>query len=380
MRFGSLAACLCLAQALAGAWTGVASASSAADSGAATPAWLSEIDFNAFLSASYSYNFNRPPSGTNQFRVFDFDDNTFKLDEFELVAQKPTTKPRDSGFRVDLTLGSSVPRVVASTGLFRDDTGRAEDIDIHQAFATYVASVGSGLRLDAGKFISPYGYEVIDGYDGWNDNATRSLLFGYAGAYTHVGLRASYVFSPRASGLLMLVNGWDVARDNNRAKSVGAQLTLIPAPPLTFTVGGIYGPERTGDNSDPRALLDVIVILRGGSRVTFGANLDFASDQDALGPGQDAQWSGVGGYMRISTTGSFGMTLRVENFDDLDGVRTGVSQSLTEFTITPETRLSPHLLVRGDFRMDHSNHSVFEKSQGVTDTQPTALIQTIYSF
>lgn len=380
MRFGTLGIFLCLAGVLAGAWSGAASASSAADSGAASPAWLNEINFNAFLSASYSYNFNRPASGTNQFRVFDFDDNTFKIDEFELVAQKPASKPRDTGFRVDLTLGSSVPQVIASTGLFRDDTGKAEDIDIHQAFATYVAALGSGLHLDAGKFITPYGYEVIDGYDGWNDNATRSVLFGYAGAYTHVGLRASYAFSPRMSGLLMLVNGWDVARDNNRAKSVGAQLTLIPTPQLTFTVGGIYGPERTDNNTDPRTLLDVIAIFRTSSRVTLGGNFDWGSDQDALGPGLDGEWNSFAGYTRLSVTGAFALSLRGEYFNDRDGIRTGVTQELTEFTVTPELRLSPHMLVRGDARVDHSNGSVFEKSQGVTDTQPTALIQAIYSF
>lgn len=36
--------------------------------------WYEEIAVNGFLSTSYSYNFNRPASGTNQFRVFDFDD------------------------------------------------------------------------------------------------------------------------------------------------------------------------------------------------------------------------------------------------------------------------------------------------------------------
>src|SRR5690242_7659208 len=71
------------------------------------PAWLHEMTFDAFFAASYSYNFNRPGSATNQLRVFDFDDNTFKLDELELVAQHGVTKPRDSGFRVDLTVGSS---------------------------------------------------------------------------------------------------------------------------------------------------------------------------------------------------------------------------------------------------------------------------------
>jgi hypothetical protein len=59
-----------------------------ADSGASPPAWISQVSLNGFLASSYGYNFNRPASGTNQFRVFDVADNTFQLDVFELVAQK----------------------------------------------------------------------------------------------------------------------------------------------------------------------------------------------------------------------------------------------------------------------------------------------------
>src|SRR6266850_7415355 len=225
-----------------------------------SPAWFNGMTLNGLIATSYSYNFNRPGSGTSQFRVFDFDDNTFKLDEFELVAQKAVGKTRDSGFRVDLTLGSSVPRVTASAGLFRDDAGVAGDIDVHQAFASYIAPLGSGLRFDAGKFITSHGYEVIDGYDGWNDNATRSILFGYAIPFTHLGARATYVFSPRVTAIGMVVNGWDVARDNNRSKSVGAQVTLTS--PLTVIVSGMTGPERLGNDSDARNLLDVVAIAK----------------------------------------------------------------------------------------------------------------------
>ena len=49
-------------------------------------------------------------------------------------------------------------------------------------------------------------------------------------------------------------------------------------------------------------------------------------------------------------------------------------------SITPELRLTPHLLVRGYARIDRSNHDVFEKPQGFTDSQPTALFSVIYSF
>jgi len=66
------------------------------------PPWLDEVTLDGFVSTSYSFNLNRPDSRTNQLRVFDFDDNSMKLDLFELVLQRAVSKPRESGFRVDV--------------------------------------------------------------------------------------------------------------------------------------------------------------------------------------------------------------------------------------------------------------------------------------
>jgi hypothetical protein len=343
------------------------------------PSWLLGVRFNVFVSTSYSYNFNRPDSRTNQFRVFDFDDNTMKVDVFEFVAQHTVSKPRDAGFRADVTLGSSIPRVTSSSGLFRDAT-TTEDIDLQQAFVSYVAPVRSGIRFDAGKFVSHLGYEVIDGYDGWNDNATRSLLCGYAVPFTHLGLHASYAFSPRVSGMLMLVNGWDVARDNNRAKSVGAQVVLTPATPFTITLNGMYGPERTGNDSDARTILELIAIWKATSRLTLAVNGDWGSETGAVVAGEDARWDGVAGYARIAASGSLAVILRGEYFEDQDGARTGVAQSLWEFTFTPEARLTDRLILRSDVRVDGSDQAVFEKRNEHTDTQSTVLVSALYAF
>jgi len=355
---------------------------SAADSAGspAAPAWLGEVSINGFLSASYSYNSNRPASRTNQLRVFDFDDNTFKLDVFELVVQKPVAKPRDSGFRVDFTVGSSIPRVTASAGLFRDETGQAEDIDVHQALASWIAPVGGGLRVDFGKFITPFGYEVIEGYDGWNDNATRSLLFGFAIPFTHVGARASYSLTPRATLMAMVVNGWDVARDNNRSKSIGGQLALTPTNALAVYLNGMWGPEQSDDEGDSRTLLDAVATFKVGTRLTLGANGDWGREENAVAPGTDARWGGAAGYVRFAVVPSFALIARGESFDDPDGARTGNAQRLTEFTITPELRLTPHLLVRADVRFDRSDGSVFEKGDGLARSQQTVLFDAIYSF
>src|SRR5204863_3170230 len=124
---------------------------------------------------------------------------------FELVLQHAVARSGDGGFRVDLALGSSVPRVSSSHGLFRTDS-TTEDIDVQQAFASYVARLGPGLRIDVGMFVTPHGYEEIEGYDGWNDNATRSLLFGFAIPFTHLVVRATYPFSNQLTGKLMVLN------------------------------------------------------------------------------------------------------------------------------------------------------------------------------
>jgi hypothetical protein len=352
----------------------------AADDDRGLPSWVQEITLHGYLSSSYSYNFNRPPSAVNQFRVFDFDDNTFKLDELELVAQKDAAKPREAGFRADFTFGSSVPRVTASAGLFRDDTGKAQDIDIHQAFADYVVPLGSGLRLDLGKFVTSPGYEVIDGYDGWNDNATRSFLFGYAIPFTHVGLRGTYHFSERVAGTAMVVNGWDVARDNNTAKTIGGQVAWTPGGSASVTMSGLAGAEEPGNNADWRDLLDVVAIVRPASRWTLGANGDWGKEAGAAGPGQAATWSGAALYVRFAACSSFALAARGEVFDDLDGFRTGVSQTLREVTLTPEKRVTDRLYLRGDLRFDRSSKLVFQKPDGSSKTQSTVLVSAFFTF
>jgi len=370
-----LAVALVLAAGVGFAWPHAAAAQ---DSVAVAHPWFEEISVNGFVSSWYSYNFNRPPDRLNAFRVFDLDDNTFQVGVAELVAQRAVSKPGDAGFRVDVAMGSSVPRVSAASGLFRDPvTGVAQDIDLQQALASYIAPVGSGLRLGAGKFVTHCGMEVIEGYDGWNDQATRSFLFGYAIPFTHTGIRADYTFGPKVAATAMLVNGWDDARDNNAAKTGGIQLALTPSPAIGLILNGLVGAERPGNDHDVRSLLDVVLTAKA-SDLTFGLNGDIAQEQTPAG--DHDTWSGAAGYARWQASPRFALALRGEVFDDPQGVRTGVTQTLSEGTITPELRITPRWLLRGDLRLDHSNHDVFATGTGVKDTQTTLLVNVLAAF
>ncbi len=343
-----------------------------APSGNAAPpkSWFQEITLNGFVSAGYSYNFNKPLSGQNTYRVFDVDDNTIKLDVAELVVQKAVSAPSEIGFRFDLTAGSSIPRVAAASGLFRDaETGKAQDFDLQQAFVSYIAPVGRGLRFDAGKFITHMGAEVIEGYDGYNDNYTRSILFGYAIPFTHTGLKVSMPFSDSFSAMVMVVNGWDNVKDNNKKKSFGGQLAITPSPKVALYVNYIGGAERNDD--DVRHDIDFVAVLKPADPVALTLNVNYGTDQNAAGQGRNGRWFAASGALRVGLSESFALALRGEFFEDKEGVRTGAVQKLKSVTLTPEVKINKNLFVRWDLRHDFSDQKVFEKEGTPKDNQTT---------
>jgi hypothetical protein len=336
--------------------------------------WYDGIVLNAFVSTSYSYNFNKPDTMENMYRVFDVDDNSVKLDAVELSIARKTAQPGDVGFRVDVMAGSSIPRVTKSAGM---ETG---DLDLHQVFGTFVVPLGSGLKLDVGKFVTPLGYEVVEGYDGYNDNYSHSFLFGYAIPFTHTGLKASYQITDRLAGMVMLTNGWDNAVDNNRAKTVGVQLAIVPVDGMNLCANYLAGPEKTDNTSDGRAILDVVGTYKINPLLTVGVNFDHGMEEHSTIDGETARWEGMAGYVRLNIPGTVSLAIRSEVFHDWDGLRTGTPQTLQEITFTPEYRPADHLIVRGDIRYDKSDGDVFQKGNAWTSDQTTLGLNVLFVF
>lgn len=357
--------------------------------------WWKDITFDGFLSASFTYNQNDPDSGLNALRVFDYQDRTPQIDVGELVVQHAVSKPNDFGFRVDFLAGSTVPEMTAAYGLFRDiGTGEAGHFDITQMYLSYIAPVGKGLRLDAGKFATHMGYEVIGGSDGYNDNYSRGFLFGYGIPFTHTGLKATYPFSDKVSGSLMVTQGWDDVHNTNKSASVGAQVVLTPTKTTSITLNSMNGPERQNNNHDFRSAYELIGVWKTTSKLTFAVDTLYGHDENAVSIGHDGIWKAVDGYAKHSFTDKFSLALRGEIFADNGGTRTGVPQTLQEWTITPEydltakpsqlnsrlKKLDGKFVLRGDLRLDHSNKDVFQYGNEYRRRQFTSAINLIYLF
>jgi putative OmpL-like beta-barrel porin-2 len=335
------------------------------------PKWYDELAFNAFVSAGYLYNTNQPSTRVNQLRPLDSPSNSFFINVAELSVQKAVSDPGSVGFRTDLTFGGLYPPVTVSKG---DIPG---NFDLRQAFASWVAPVGSGLRLDVGKFVTPLGYEVLEGYDGYNDNNSRSFLFEFAIPFTHTGVKATYAFSSMVSAMVGVVNGWDATVAQTKPKSFVGQVALTPIAPLTVYLNYVGGwePVTTTRNAF-RQVFDAVVVLKATEHITVAVNGDFGTEEgtSTVTPGDDAKWYGAAGYIRYEV-GSFGIALRGEYFKDKGGTRLGLGDTyLAEGTISPYFKPSDHWMFRLEGRYDHASTpgGVFVKSDGtLRDGQPT---------
>ena len=113
--------------------------------------------------------------------------------------------------------------------------------------------------------------------------------------------------------------------------------------------------------------------------LTAAINAARGSEQ-RLGGAGGAAWNAVAAYLRCALAPKAALAWRVERFGDPDAARTGVAQTLTSYTFTPEIRPTPHVVVRADVRLDRSTANVFETSTAAARHQATVGVNAIYLF
>lgn len=369
--------------------------------------FFEDIEIHGFVSSSYSYNLNKPATQTNCgvapltgcARIFDQDDNSFKLDVSELVFQKEANEIGDIGFRIDLTFGFSLPEAAqrprssatVGTGTPGSLASEDDDFDLQQAYLSWKAPVGTGLTLEFGKFNTHVGNEVFSGYDGWNMNFSRTYVFGWGIPFNHTGLRAWYTLSNELTVMGMVANNWeeDGTSDNNSDKTLGAQIAYNPSDMIGIVLnwaGGNQGSQEkppASTNSNWRDIYDIVVNLALTNELTLVLNGDYGTEQNAdPTTGGFTKWWGYNGTVRYDVNKWFSMNVRGAYFDDSDGYRlSAVGNKMTEVTVTPEFRVDENLTIRFEYRHDSSTMAVFERNNGAgTSTQDTVAMNALIHF
>lgn len=330
------------------------------------------LGFSLYLQASYTYNFENYQSQTVELRPFDSKANSFSLDLAQLTFSKDASKGT-IGYKIKTSTGQTA-KYIHSNGLGTP----TEHFDLTEAYIDYILDTGNGLKFRFGKFATFIGAEVIEAID--NPNFSRSLLFYYAIPFTHTGIMLGYPVTDKFNLNFYLVNGWDNTEDNNKGKSVGISTTYTPSETFSITTNLIYGPEQNNNNSDNRFLVDLISTIKPSKNLSIILNADYGNEKRIDPNGKDADWKGISAILKYDFNDKYGIALRGEYFKDTDGVRTGISQEVKEFTITPEIRLTHGLIIRPEYRHDWSTTKAFNLINGIPTgkSQDTIAISFMY--
>jgi len=389
------------------------------------------------LDVTYQYNFNEPDNQFNGLRAFDRYHNSFNANYAEVNFERLPNNPGEAGFRIDLGYGADTS-IMASRTAGGPPTDRI--VDLQQAYIEYIAPVGTGITIDAGKFVTWAGYEVIESVD--NINSSRSFLFTYAIPIAHTGIRATYnVFKDKWKVGLGVVNGWDNLQDENMAKTAIFLSDWKPLSWFNWIVTGTIGDESFGDerarfaaatspatllnpdggefdgtfddptapgakalangklfdsrDSSPRFLVDTSLIFTPWDKWTFVINADYGTEDSGKQSTTNEsyhEWWGVAGYLKYQFAKKWYVAARAEVFDEDGASRTGTSQTLYSGTVTLNYNFTEASAVRFEYRHDESNNDkVFPRADGFDNnsdfsvpqtrhSQDTVMIQFLYKF
>ncbi len=378
------------------------------------------VHIHGLVDGTYDYNLNQPNTTpilsaagrVNQLRSFDVDANSFNFQQFNLHIDR--TVEGGVGFVTDLNFGKTAENVFAATHYSNSLIPQAtEQFDPTQAYLTYTIPLGKGINMQVGKFVTLLGEEVIPVYNNLNFNESHSFIFGFGIPFTHTGVRAQYSFSDKIGLTMGLNNGWDDPSDANDGKTVEGQLSLTPTANLSILLNGTYGPEQFNHGNSKRGAIDPVVTwktpLKGLQLIgeylyaTESAPIAVTAFPNSHGNSltgltsinQGTDWQGAAGYAVYDFNDNIEFASRFEYFRDSQGTRTGLRQTLFEFTETLNYKvpLVNGLLARLEYRHDASNRNPFYSNDPLIrqangtflpshtySGQDTVLAAAIYSF
>ena len=338
----------------------------------------SGISMSGYIDSAYTHS-DRDIQGGFSPRVFDSYNNSFVLHQVGLqIAKQPKS---GVGGLVNVTAGRDATVIHSSP-----DTS-SSTFDITQGFLQYATGP---ITVMAGKFTTLHGTEVI--WSPSNANYSRSLLFGSV-PFTHTGVRVNVAPMDNLTVTAGLNNGWDQLTDSNRDKTLELGITATPIKPLTLNLSYYGGqePSATTGITGRKDSYNFVAAWQVIDPLSLGLELLRVQQKEAVfdssGTATKGKYSGIAAYLSYSFMPKLKGSLRMESFDDKDGLRFGMPAGTTEgskyreYTVTLGYLAADNFELRGEIRQDRANNAVFsENATTFSKSLTTYAVQALYKF
>jgi hypothetical protein len=242
--------------------------------------------------------------------------------------------------------------------------------------------------VDAGRFVTPAGFEVKEAKDNWL--YSHGLLFTFAIPTAHEGVRVSTALSPEVTVAASLANGSDLFH-NDAGFTQSPYKTLILGARYAKDENAVSGNIFIAKDPTPGPTYgDDVFLLDASYTRTMGATA-FAVALD-YGAQSGSSWFGVGGFVKHALeVDGLKIVGRIEYLKDEDGIHTGLvfvdpvtgaitSPSIFSLTGGLNYPVGQNAELRGELRLDHASEKVYGPAGDPSDNIATFTASVIAWF
>ena len=345
------------------------------------------FNFHGYVDAGYMYDFTTPKDITPA-KTAPGDDilfagpykNSFILDQVDLTLERDMVNLAkgswDGGFLFQGIYGRDA-FFTHSNGILDNSnkngglTGPDNQLDLLPAYVMLGIPVGTGITIEAGKFVSPLGFETIDPTQ--NMFYTHSYEFSYGKPYTQTGALVKYTFSDPSTANNLTVTagitrGWNQSTYDNNGDPDGVFQLHDDAGTIDWTLNLLVGPEGVlpygpADDSHLWVVPEAILNWRASDQFTISGDLLYGDATELT------QWFSAALYLKYQIIPQLAVNTRFEYYHDGKGVTTGVGGNDINYweatvgmgvTPLPDNPFFKSLTIRPEVRYDYADEAVFD--------------------
>lgn len=327
--------------------------------------FLQMVNISGVAAASYNYRFVDPedndsgnglgvPGAVNDPFFTHKNADSFQIDQVWITLDKAPTEESRAGFHADYIWGETAQSQAISVS--DGEAGRDSGL-LYTGYVSYLAPIGNGVRIDAGKLATGLGAEVLQ--TNVNLNVTEGVVFQKLQPFTYTGVSTTTQLTDNLGLVLSVVN--EVYRDVNfsvdRDKAGVAQLKFA-GDGFGLNVGAIVGQDPTGATCDVTqddcntSVFDVVATFSPTDNLTGWINFDWVRSF-----GEDVNEGdkfGIATAARLGITEDSGIGARFEYLEQDGSVFGGGTndQQYVTATTTFDHALTEGLKLRAELRYD----------------------------
>jgi hypothetical protein len=227
---------------------------------------------------------------------------------------------------------------------------------VSRANISYLAPIGTGLKLTAGLFNSFIGCESFYAKD--NSHYTRAWMADYS-PYFLIGGGAQYALNAEMDAGFYLLTDWNYLQSINALPKYGLQYTWRLRPGLKWMQNFFVGPEQTQTAIANWRVFSNTMLEHTADDYTLTMLYDVGTEhlQGSTGPDLQAFWTASALTGRWNFSGPWSVAMRPELYWDANGLMTGYVQFIKAITTTLEYRFTDEAAtgrIRLEYRYDNS--------------------------